>query len=421
MIVGVRRNGGFSLIELSIIVTIVALLVATGLETYRLYIQTKIINDTAVNSQAVQDAMARYVRNFKSLPCPAGPQVNPNPDSTVPVTQLVGAGKGVANTAANLSTAAGCAALIAAHPPSTYPTPGYPWCDTAVASPTYGICIVDGANHSAANTYAPTVKDPVLIGTLPYFDLGLTIKESLDGWGNRFTYAVSFYETQTATFTDTLGAIAVNKSTYGVVGGGPYTSSAGVVAANTWPFVILSHGIDGKGAYDYYGRQRPCTAGALDSENCNGDSTFMLSGNTVADNIYSTASGASYYDDVYFVYQINQVVDKWMYASSSQIYNHAIGSVGIGVQDPAYDLDVNGNVKADGGVLVPKICDASGGNCMNQNFLGTTHNCGSFITGIAANALECSTKVGGTLAGPRTCGGQFVIGFDTSGNLTCGF
>ena len=426
MITGVRRNDGFSLIELSIAVTIIALVVATGLETYRLYIQTKIINDTAVNSQAVQDAMARYIRNFQALPCPAAPKVNPNPDATVPVTQLAGAGKGVAVSVGTLSTAAGCAALIAAHPPATYPTPGYPWCDNTVASPTYGICIVDGASHSAFNPAAPTVRDPVLVGSLPYYDLGLTIKESLDGWGNRFTYAVSFYETQTAGppigvksgFEDDLGAINVQKSSYGAMTAGQYP---GTGTANSWPFVIISHGIDGKGAYDYYGRQIPCTAGALDTENCNGDSTFILSGNTVADNLYSTAKGANYYDDVYFVYQINQVVDKWLFNGSTKMYNNSLGNVGIGNNNPNSALDVSGNVKASVGVLTPQVCDASGNNCMKQTFLGLGASCGSFVTGIANNSLECSTRVGGTLAGPRTCGGQFVTAIDTSGNLTCGF
>lgn len=389
MILPAKKNGGFSLIELAIITTIIGLLLSAGLQTYRTYMVVKVKNDTDVRRGLVEEALARHLFNFGFLPCPAPPQQPPS---------NANAGK------ANCATATAVGA-----------------CSAAAAS--LGICIADttsatSGRHSTCNPGALTVKDRVIIGTIPYIDLGLSVKDSLDGWGNRMTYAVSQYLTSAATYNESCGAITLQ--TWNTTTGLPSTSFYnGTASAHL--FVLLSHGATGAGAYSYYGQRKACVAGTRDNENCDNDATFLQPGGSAADTVFSTAPGATFYDDAFVSFDFTRDKDKWTRSGGSMV-NKGLGRVGIGgPPNPAYFLDVQGNIKLED-FQADSIC-TNGGVCFPQNMIGgsgVTCN-GGLATGIASGNIVCvPAQIDTAGLTPGNCpAGQLLKGFTLAGGIIC--
>lgn len=389
MILPARKNGGFSLIELAIITAIIGLLLSAGLQTYRTYMVVKVKNDTDVRRGLVEEALARHLFNFGFLPCPSPPAQPPS---------NVNSGR------ANCATATAIGA-----------------CSTAAAS--LGICIADttsptSGRHSSCNPGAVTVKDRVIIGAVPYIDLGISVRDSLDGWGNRLTYAVSQYLTAAGTYSESCGAITVQTWN-------PLTSTASTSffngVASSHLFVLLSHGASGAGAYSYYGVLRPCTAGTRDEENCDNDATFLLPGGSAADTVFSTAPGATFYDDAFVSFDITRDKDKWTRSGGSMV-NKGLGRVGIGgPPNTSYFLDVQGNIKLED-FQVNNICTNTG-VCFPQSMIGgsgVTCN-GGLATGIASGNILCvPAQINTAGLTPANCpSGQLLKGFTALGGIIC--
>jgi hypothetical protein len=431
---GIKRADGFSLVELAIIMTIIGLVVGVVLQTYRYYLQHKEYNTTDTNSSAIFSALGNHLFNFGDLPCPAAPNLS--------------SGDHRAGKAAGASDYTACAAWVAANK-SNIPGANTPYCETNTASDQYGLCMVYGQRPS---DYGKSLQpgplytnDIVLYGSIPYVDLGITLKQSLDGYGNRFFYAVSFYETQPdivlAEGREELGSINVMRfdrrleTTPGDVNAWSRSTFGTPALVNKFMYVTFSAGPNGKGAYGPDGKLAAAcpTDGTQgwDWENCNGDATFRMSDSLLHQAAYSTAPGADYFDDIFLNYDISLDRDKWSYTSQTTMYNKTGGSVAMGsstintklptatlpqlASSQKYKLDVSGDAIMSR-VYSDYICDATGANCFKPTLLNSTCN-GQLITGIANGKLICFDAIDTSkITGSVSCtGSNKMTGFETKG------
>lgn len=232
---------GFTLIEMAIVMVIAGLIMAGIMEALAFRLQQQRAAETKDRIERIQTALLEYASQNGRLPCPA-------------------------------SRAA------------------------AIGTPEFGMqtdcTTAPAAGTVEADSLAPpdpiTGRRPkVRIGAVPVKDLRLSKGHMADGWGRRFTYAVA---------TDLASTASSYASHDGVISVTDQDGNSQIIPADTAAFVVLSHGPDGRGGYDYLNGSlspdvcgNPATDG-IDAENCNDDSLFI-------DEIYSTAGGAGYYDD----------------------------------------------------------------------------------------------------------------------------
>lgn len=398
-----NKEAGFSLIELAVLLVLAGLLTSAVLETYRAYSITKEINDTDVRRGLVTNALSQYVRYFGRLPCPADPSLPPDdPNAGLEICLEGESTGGISQT----------------DPPGgyglNYPTDG---CSSEV-------CRVPGRIDTGAD--GNLLPDKVLIGAVPYVTIGLTLQDTIDGWGGKMTYAVSEFLTNDNTYNDSWGTInrqIKNTGTGNIIDAAP-------VGENM--LVLLSHGPDRKGAWNYHGQQiSPCAGPGLDVENCDGDSDFIQQGSTdtcEADNtcMVSYAPGANFYDDAFTEFQISRDSDKWQYSTATTIENKTGGAVGIGVAAPdtstGRKLHVGGNLLVNDNTRADQYCNSSESDCFDSDMIGGIGiSCSNgLMTGISDENAVCANTINPTLITPSTCpGGQYVTGIDATGNLIC--
>ncbi len=220
-----KKNGGFTLIEMSVVLLIISLIVAGSLSIGADVVETTRFKETQEQLDVIEDAINDFYDRNGRFPCPAS--------------------------------------LTDARDVATYGVEGSN-CDTT-----------PGTNNIATNGYvdvdgvAGTTN--VRIGALPVRALSLPLKYMNDKWKNRFTYAVVKDLARTAALAAANdGDIAIND---GIV------PTSVITPANEGAWVVVSHGSDSKGAYIASGSTSVATAcdatgDALDEENCNEDSTF---------------------------------------------------------------------------------------------------------------------------------------------------
>ncbi len=110
-------------------------------------------------------------------------------------------------------------------------------------------------------TIAPVAG--VMTGVLPWVTLGTS---ETDAWGRRFTYAVpassvgSFTAGFTLASSSPINALAL---------------AGGSAIASGVPAVIVSHGVNGAGAYLPTGTQLPVSTNTDEADNSNGGNTFV--------------------------------------------------------------------------------------------------------------------------------------------------
>lgn len=401
MIQDFRNTRGFSLVELSVILMIVGLLGAAAMETYRTWLQIKIAGDTESHRNLATNALTFFVANYGRLPCPAKPGLLP-----------------------------------------TDPAAGQEDCLTTVVGNgcLSGLCRIDGARDADGDG----ALDKVLMGSLPYASLGLSIAEGVDGWRNKITYAVTEKLTATATYAEDKGAInikeSVRDSSTGVlpVPTNKANTDVGPLSIRSFMFVMLSHGPDGKGAWSYQGAQiTPCgtyNVNGYDSENCDGDAEFINA--DPATGIVNRVTGATYFDDAFTVYKVNRDNDKWSYSTTTSMKNKTGGRVGIGVKVPGADLDVGGNILLED-FEANEYCSQNG-NCFKAEMVGGSgpltgaSQCGDMaltpprpmlmkgVDGASSNKLDCANVVSTTSVTPSSCPpGQYMKGINATGGIIC--
>lgn len=349
-------EAGFSLIELAIVMVIIGLLVAPLIGEFGRYLVQKHRDNTQISLRSVDTAISDYYSEFGFYPCPS--------DRSIAFGQP---GHGVSDC-------------------TIYTAIGANSCGGSGGQP--GYCrATQGAGE-------------VLIGGVPYATLGIPFTESIDGWNQAMTYAVTRSMTvDAATFDPANGVVSV-RDEFG--------------AAANFHGVVVSAGANGSGAFNIEGTSQPCNLALVESENCNNDGVFL---NSLR---YSEAQNANYYDDI-IKPRTWSASGIWTYTegSASDVHSLNTGNVGVGTTTPTVKLEVVGNLKTEE-VHSNQFCNADGSICFQADFIGGTGdqcNGNLLMNGIANNRVQCTSAV--VTPGTNSCpSGQFMTGISGS-SVTC--
>ena len=265
---GLAYRNGFTLIELSIVLLIIGLIVGSVMPAYTGAISTAKYTDTKNKIANITNALNIYYAQNKRLPCPAsGSLLN----SSATPASTTGSAYGESITGFGLP-------IYYSASPST--SAG---CDVTNTNNAHAV------NDGAVATFSPTGTKRYLgsdgthyirQGTLPTRALGLSDDMMYDGYGNKFTYAV----TEQFTTSAVAGQITINDGNTGATNPpnpivGYYNGGTAIAGA---AFVIVSHGNDGKGAWTQGGMQIACnTSKTADIENCGSYSTAGTTTSTI--------------------------------------------------------------------------------------------------------------------------------------------
>lgn len=230
---------GFSLVELSVVVAIIALVLLFGIDTGRTALEASDRLGTQEKLAVIKRALDQYAAIAGHYPCPAAPGLLPS-DSAFGVEKRNGV-SGCFNAGGD------------------------------------GLVNVGGT----------------MIGMAPIRSLGLSDEYAADAWANKFLYAVTLSMTNTSTITGLNGAIEIRT---GPRSGGnyPITGLATGAAGAGANYVLLSHGPNGEGAYPLNGTAVAISCGSrTDSVNC------ARNGVIYYDNAFNDGGqSASFFDDL---------------------------------------------------------------------------------------------------------------------------
>lgn len=392
------RMRGYTLIEMAIVISVVGVVLASGVAAYNLYHKNQIQITTLSNANRVVNALGHFLVQNGRYPCPARMDVaRDHPEY-------------------GMETDCGDASL-------------------AVGNCANGLCIEQGErlvninpNPGPATNITPRVRR----GAVPFRILGLPEAAAEDGNKMRMYYAVTENLTNNATYRKDAGGISVlNENNVSLVS--PNSSAH---------FVVFSVGDDRRGAVTRYGQMnRPCAdpAAASDGMNCHTSTTapHNLARYRVAE--HSTAEGAAHYDD-YIRYYASVETPLWRVtgATSTDIVDlidvGAGGRMGVGVNTPGASVHVIGDMRTNESFMARQICNPTGGDCFMADAIGGNDDNPSTA------ALQCNnpahpaydaTKpyVIGYAYGQAVCGdgnepircppGRILRGVTASGALTC--
>ena len=369
------QNNGFSLIELSIALIIIGLIAAPLFNYLTLYYEEKARRETLEHLNIASKALGQYFKETGHYPCPApidlGPEDSASGTAGTCVQRKNGAGGGVRSRS-------GCS---------------------------NGLCRTQGNNLNRAN-----VDQTVVIGALPYRVLGLTYQQALDGYNNKISYAV----TERYTFPNYghhLGAIGIEDIEGDSVVNPPGTAQ----------FILVSHGEDGKGAYNESGNKSATACSpqdGIDSENCDLDAQFL-------DAPLATAPGRTFYDDK-IMYKMFGDSLLWQVSpfNETNIYNSTKGNVGIGTDKPEDKLHVTGNIRATGNLNIAEICsNEKDGVCFRPDLIGGSGmRCNSeneAMIGIEESDVVCKPVRIENFDNQECNGDAFMAGIKTTGEIIC--
>lgn len=228
-----RKMRGFTLIETAIVLMIAGLLMASILQFATVQMRKQRYDTTRERLQNIRTALTSYVVAHNRLPCPAG-----------------SAGEEVELDKKGAETA------------EKSPDPLADGCPVESKAP-------PGVTVAKADKASMETKTQVWIGTLPIRDLRITAEMSQDGWGNKFTYAVS----RKLTLKDGMRG---NPPPKGVISIEDGKGKSVLSPPKTGRYVVISHGPTGAGAWTPHAKRIPCKKGSIDMANCDNDAQFVL-------------------------------------------------------------------------------------------------------------------------------------------------
>ncbi|MBU0799494.1 MAG: type II secretion system GspH family protein [Alphaproteobacteria bacterium] len=286
------------------------------------------------------------------------------------------------------------------------------------------------ADYGVANCATATIvtgRDglQIAVGAIPITtvlpvlqNVKLSDNDTVDGWRRKLTYAVTVNLTNTLTYTDDGGAIAVVDEYDQNILDIPGTAHS----------IIISHGENGVGAFSREGGEVTPGACAVVStpvtpvpgvvttivdeiENCDGDGRF-LSG------LRRTSSNS--YNDDYVQFMINRQSNLWEYVGPTQIANTNTGNVGFGVEEPEQKVHIDGDLRAIA-VNAEELCTSSGANCFAvEKLAGTGIVCapGTALRGFDRGDSICDPIFTGTTYTPCAAG-TVAVGVSAATGLIC--
>jgi len=264
----IKKENGFTIIEIAIILLVAGSLLAFLGSALLEFQKKRRIALTEYRLEKIQSAMGSYFSARGKYPCPAPVNAFPRNGSV--------AGSPMFGREAGSDVASGA--------PSTD-------CRNNTLAGMNGTKRVSGARTGAANA--------VRVGSVPVRDLDLKDEVIVDGWGNRFTYAVTINQ---ATANGTIRYIA-GEGDIDIVGSSG-TSLLGVGAGRA-DYVVISHGADQKGAQNILvgNIPIPCNNAELQFENCVNGSGSLSDNNAVfMDTMHQSGSNGQPIFDDYLAY-----------------------------------------------------------------------------------------------------------------------
>lgn len=358
-----RDEAGFSLIELSIVLIIIGLLATPLIQEYGRYINNKHRDDTAISIRTIDAALAAFQEANGRYVCPS--------DRSIPFGQ---------------------------------PGHGFEDCDK-FDDISAGECGGDGGLPGYCIAAGVGAPGDVYIGGVPYATLGIPFKETLDGWSNSITYAVTaaMARSEPATFDPGVSAVRVRSELQLPTEGDLFHG------------LLVSAGDNGAGAFNIQGQQNPCVMAYAESENCNNDSVFMTS-------LRTEVQGPNYYDDTIRPRRWDNA-SIWAYemGSDSNIYSVNSGNVGIGVPSPTARLDISGNLRTNQ-LHSNRYCSVDGTDCFDADLIGGDGDeCepGEVAIGIGGNQIRCrSASLDPDISSFPPCAtGTFMTGITSTGYI----
>jgi hypothetical protein len=361
------RQRGLSLMEVALGMVSLGLLMAGALAAYRVHQHARAAQITAKNLDAIEEAIGTFVATQKRFPAPMGFALREGDEDYGRAGALAG----------------GC------------PVP-----------PTDGrIC-----------SYSD-VEGKVLIGSIPFHDLNLPAEMTVDGYGRRFTYAVSQEMTVAGQLEPARQHVCVRLQ--------DIDASGDVVTADCTgsnpprALAIVSHGRDGHGAWTPQGRPYlPCSTGddMAQEANCDNNRIFLQPTGRFAGNT------AHFNDDIVSV-DIANDSNYWKRdpGDPNNILNRPEQYVGIGINKPEAELDVAGNIKAER-LRARELCRLQGNSVVDcfapEKIAGNDPQmrCGElgYVSGIARGQVDCKGYR------PVNCPtGTMLAGFDADGGPVC--
>lgn len=331
--------------------------------------------------------------------------------------------------------------------PATSILPGQCLSGGTPSSPTVnGICVEQSDRLDIPNRN-------IRVGTIPFRDMQLDEKDTLDGYGNRLVYAVTQDMAKVDTFRENGGGIRIIDSTGADLSNGPQSAA----------YVVFSSGKNGNGAVNANGIANACNGNGGDSENCR-DYSFGAAGPgaNMAATYRMDVTGNNFDDTMaYFVASENPLWRRTAPTSES-VTDLSQGNVGVGIADPAQITDtltvgqssvnytndsaqygrlanVNGDVAfqtgslrvgdgntANNKIFAPQYCDQNGANCFRVENIAAPYDptqvgrgmggcpAGQYMTGIEAGAAKCAA-VRFYCTNPD----EVFIGFNADGTPNC--
>ncbi len=364
------RQRGLTLIEVAIGMIILGILMSGALAIYRVQQHMRAAEVTARNLETVEEALGTFVSRFNRYP--------------IPMAFAVVEGE----------TGYGQSSALAGSCNASPPTDNR-------------ICRSTGAGGGN-----------VLIGSLPFHDLNLPADKTVDGYGRRFTYAVT--EMMTVPETPTVPwvpAVCVRRQEMNASGS---IVEVDCTAPDNPPqdIALVSHGRDGQGAWTPEGSAH-ITCGTdgprKQDANCDNDGHFLqprgrFQGDT-----------AEYNDDVISV-DVLPDSNHWQELTEG-IFNRGEHFVGLGVENPGAALDVAGNIKADN-LRAIELCERDGDNAINcftpEKIAGQDPlmRCGEagLVSGIDHGQVRCQGLMNSFSCPPD----QPLSGINADGSPRCG-
>jgi len=425
---GAKGTRGFTLLELSIVLFIIALVTGMAVTSGISVVATARLTATQKKMKAIDEALMQFRVANDRLPCPGDLTLAPGSadygiEAGADATSAIGIGTGVCT----------------------------------------GAGMLPQANHTAAgatNTGATGAE-----GALPAVTLGLPPDFMLDGWGNKIRYAVDISYTANGVFASTPvgctnGAITVNDGN-------------GVARSTSSVYALISHGANGHGAYTKSGAIVDAGSSSADElTNCHCTSAGAYNSAYAPtyvqkDPTYDsghTAASAYYFDDLVSFRERWQMRTDWdksgkcMIVYVADTFNGRVqwfngnsyaymGQVNVSTGGPwGVGADASGNIWAGGGDsivgLTPggtllntinnaessdakidaagNVWGAGGGNCLTEyssTATGQDEQYGPYMQRIGPPGglyFYCQTGSG---VGQFSTNGPTNIAFDASGDI----
>ncbi|MDI1228777.1 MAG: prepilin-type N-terminal cleavage/methylation domain-containing protein [bacterium] len=402
---------GYSLIEMAIVISVVGLIMASFISAYTLYMKTTAQQTTENNLTLLTSKMGNFLVAKGRYPCPARIDV---------LRSDVDYG---------FETECNSALTAVALPAPSYPVPP-PTPGTCLNGLCYelGATLVDKDPSTANDTASPLGFGLPMVrrGAIPFRTMGIPEEITVDGWGNRFQFAVAENMAVATTYAPKGGGVEVFQDrTFA----GP-NSKRLTPLDNFAHYIIISSGPDRAGAYSNEGKLvAPCGTVGYDRENCNTPGNplpYYVSGE------HAPKPGAEHFDDyVQFYSSVESPLwsiqdEQTGYHIRDLIQAEATGQVGIGVAAPATNakVQVSDEVRIDNGsLLADRVCDSSSlaSGCMNtrefaQGDLPFQCPPGEYAVAFGGDLgtgklIKCAAATG------AQCGkGEVMIGIDYSTN-----